>query len=130
MKDIVLHTEKIDAEIALQKELKAYSYHSKKVTGKDMCFIKMAREYGSKHKIQGKKIWFYSWEFIGRQESGLFGSHKAPARISDISYEYPDYVDSQKIGKYTVYRLRVENIPKDILSKMKKLDFKIKENYV
>lgn len=56
------------------------------------------------------KIWFWSWEFVGKTTTfGDYLSHRAPARASDLAIHYPDLVEDRKIGRFAVYRLKVEN---------------------
>ena len=57
------------------------------------------------------KIWWFAWEFISRTtKDGDFLSHRAPARASDLAKHYPELVEDRKIGRYSVYRMRAENI--------------------
>ena len=57
------------------------------------------------------KIWWWSWEFIGQTtKKGQWLSHRAPARASDLAIHEPELVEHRKIGRYSVYRLRSENI--------------------
>lgn len=56
------------------------------------------------------KIWWWSWEFIGRVNSkGDFLSHRSPARASELAKHYPDLVEDRKISKFSLYRLKLEN---------------------
>lgn len=96
-----------------------YKPPSKKVSGIDQCVIRMAREYHN-----SRKIWWSAWEFIGAYEE-LFGSHKAPARISDLSIYYPFYCESRPQGAYTVYRLKIENIPTEEFLRMMFISYKV-----
>lgn len=57
-----------------------------------------------------EKIWWWSWEFVGKTtQEGEFLSHRAPARASDLAIHYPELVEDRKIGRYSVYRLKLEN---------------------
>lgn len=57
------------------------------------------------------KIWWWAWEFIGKKNSkGNYLSHRSPARASDLAIHYPEFVEHRKIGRFKVYRLKVENI--------------------
>lgn len=60
-----------------------------------------------------EKIWWFWWELIGKTNSkGGWLSHRAPARASDLAIHYPHLVEDRKIGRYSVYRIRMENIEK------------------
>lgn len=62
-----------------------------------------------------KKIWWFAWEFIGQKNSkGGYCSHKAPARASDLAIHHPLLVEHRSIGRFKVYRMRIENIEKII----------------
>jgi hypothetical protein len=102
-----------------QELLAKYKAPSKKTSGIDQCVIRMARE-----NMKSGKIWWNAWEFVGAYGE-LFGSHKAPARISDLSVYYPFYCESRPQGAYTVYRLRFENISLEEFQRMCLLDYKI-----
>ena len=57
------------------------------------------------------RIWWYSWQLIGGSTSdGEYLSHRAPARASDLANKYPELVEDRKIGRFSVYRLRTENL--------------------
>jgi len=57
------------------------------------------------------KTWWFAWEFISRTtKDGNYLSHRAPARASDLAIHYPKLVEHRKIGRFTVYRIRTENI--------------------
>ncbi len=57
------------------------------------------------------KIWYWAWEFAGRSNSkGAYLSHRACARASDLALHYSDLVEDRKIGRFKVYRLKVENM--------------------
>src|SRR5690242_11697393 len=52
-----------------------------------------------------EKIWWASWEFIGRVNSkGDFLSHRAPARASDLAIHNPELVEDRKISRFSYYR--------------------------
>lgn len=56
------------------------------------------------------KIWWWSWEFVGKTTSkGGYLSHRAPARASDLALQFPELVEDRKIGRFKIYRVRVEN---------------------
>jgi len=56
-------------------------------------------------------IWFWSYDFVGKvNHKGEFLSHRSPARASDLAIHYPELVEERKIGRLSVYRLRVENM--------------------
>ena len=114
-------SENIDVEYL--KELEKYNPNTKKVKAKDMCAILMARGL-----ITKGKIWWYSWENIGLHYE-FFGSHKVPARMSDLSVKHHEYFESRKIGKYTVYRIKFENIPTEVLQSMTLNTFKVEDLY-
>lgn len=58
-----------------------------------------------------EKVWWWSWEFVGKTtRSGGYLSHRAPARASDLAIHYPDFVEDRRIGRFSVYRLKFENI--------------------
>ena len=106
-------------ETEYNAKLASYRPTNKKVSGIDQCAIRMARGF----KKEGK-IWWNAWEFVGAYED-LFGSHKAPARISDLSVYYPFYCESRPQGKYMVYRLKIENIPSEEFDRMSFIDYKV-----
>jgi hypothetical protein len=59
------------------------------------------------------KIWWWSWEFIGKTtKNGHYLSHRSPARASDLAKYYSDFVEDRKIGRFKVYRIKIENIEK------------------
>lgn len=107
-------------EDSYQEELDKYSPH-KNIKGINVCAILMAREL-----LKKGKIWWYSWEAIGRHYE-LFGSHKTPARFSDLVKYYPKFFESRKVGKYTVYRIKIENINEEQLLAMQNISFDIKK---
>lgn len=56
-----------------------------------------------------KQKWWWSWDFAFKTtQNGRFLSHKAPARASDLAL-HTDLVESRKIGRYCVYRVKKEN---------------------
>ncbi len=60
-----------------------------------------------------KKIWWWSWEFISQTTTkGDYLSHRAPARASDLAIHHNELVEDRKIGRFSVYRLRAENMGK------------------
>lgn len=64
-----------------------------------------------------KQNWFMSWEFVvgGIRlpiVGNVFLSHRAPARISDLSIKYPILIEKRSIGRFKAYRIRYENIDK------------------
>lgn len=60
-----------------------------------------------------KVIWWWVWQFMGRLNSkGGYLSHRACARASDLAIHHPDLVEDRRIGRYKVYRLKVENMDK------------------
>lgn len=57
------------------------------------------------------KIWWWAWEFGGKTNSkGGYLSHRACARASDLAIFHPELVEDRKIGRFKVYRLKVENM--------------------
>lgn len=62
-----------------------------------------------------QKIWWWAWEFMSKTNSkGVYLSHRACARVSDLAIHHPDLVEDRRIGRFKVYRLRVENMDKII----------------
>lgn len=64
-----------------------------------------------------KQNWFMAWEFskgwVRLPVVGdIFLSHRAPARISDLSVKYPSLIEKRSIGRYVAYRIRYENMDK------------------
>lgn len=106
-------------EVEYTEKLASYKPRSKRISGIDQCVIRMAREY---HKT--RKIWWNAWEFVGAYEE-LFGSHKAPARISDLSIYYPFYCESRPQGGYMVYRLKIENLQTEEFLRMMIASYKV-----
>jgi hypothetical protein len=54
-------------------------------------------------------IWTASWELGERMNSnGGYLSHRAPARASDLAL-HSDLVEHRKLGRFKIYRLRMEN---------------------
>lgn len=57
-----------------------------------------------------QKVWWWSWEFIGKTNyKGGYLSHRAPARASDLAIHFSNLVEHRKIGRFAVYRIRMEN---------------------
>ena len=57
------------------------------------------------------KVWWWAYEFNGQKNSkGVLLSHRACARASDLALQRPLLVEDRKIGRFKVYRLRVENM--------------------
>ena len=52
-----------------------------------------------------EKIWWWSWELCGGKLS-----HRGAARASDLANFHPYLVEDRKIGRFSVYRLRTENM--------------------
>lgn len=117
MSDFTKYLANVEQEY--NQKLAAYKPVSKKISGIDQCVIRMAREYHN-----SRKIWWNAWEFVGAYEE-LFGSHKAPARISDLSIYYPFYCESRPQGGYMVYRLKIENLTTTELMLMMQLNYKV-----
>lgn len=64
-------------------------------------------------KSNTNKVWYWSWELIGKVNSkGDFLSHRSPARLSDLAIYHPELVEDRKIGRFSVYRLKIENMEK------------------
>lgn len=62
------------------------------------------------HRHEGK-IWFWSWEFNGQTlKDGRYLSHRACARASDLAIQDPMLVEHRPVGRFKMYRLRMENI--------------------
>ena len=61
-----------------------------------------------------RKQWFYAWEFIGPKPhthlKSLFGSHRAPARLSDLYTKYPQCFEGHKVGRFVVGRIKYDCI--------------------
>lgn len=81
--------------------------------------------YGRRQKVTGReavlkfllehpdKIWWWSWEFVGKvTKDNDYLSHRAPARASDLAIHESELVEHRKVGRFSVYRLRLENIEK------------------
>jgi hypothetical protein len=91
-------------------------YESRKRTKSDHTGVQkvvqvMYDEYLYRKTNRIEKIWWWSYEFVGRVNSkGDFLSHRAPARASDLAIHFPELVEDRKIGRLSVYRLRVENM--------------------
>ena len=117
MTNISNYLENVENEY--KQKIVGYKAPSKKVSGINQCLIRMAREY---HHT--RKIWWDAWEFVGAYED-LFGSHRAPARISDLSIYYPFYCESRPQGAYTVYRLNIENLSTQEFLLMMLTDYKV-----
>lgn len=61
-------------------------------------------------------IWFWSFNFVWKTNSrGEWLSHRAPARASDLAIHHPDLVEDRKIWRFSIYRLRLENM--DLINK-------------
>ena len=52
--------------------------------------------------------WIPTFEFQNR--CGIFVGHRGPARISELSIEYPEMVETDKTGKVYKYRFRFDNV--------------------
>lgn len=91
-----------EIEKQYQELFESYNPIISKIPGKEQCAIRMARSY-----LKTGKIWWFAWEVIGRDDD-LFGSHRAPARLSELPDMYPMLFEKRAVGMYTVYRLRIE----------------------
>jgi hypothetical protein len=111
------YLDKVESEY--KQKLADYKPVSKKISGIDQCVIRMAQEY-----LNSGKVWWNAWEFVGAYGQ-LFGSHKAPARISDLSIYYPFYCESRPQGAYTVYRLKIENFTTGEFLNMLDISYKV-----
>jgi hypothetical protein len=111
-----------NADAAFDKIAAKHSLTHKKVRGVDAVVIRMARNYA-----HSGKMWHFAYEFMGacRGGDGIWGSHKAPARISDVWVQYPQLVEMRKIGQEAVYRLRLENISPASLLEMRKVTYRL-----
>lgn len=57
-----------------------------------------------------EKTWWWSWELNDKVNSkGGFLSHRACARASDLALHHSDLVEDRRVGRFKVYRLKVEN---------------------
>lgn len=62
------------------------------------------------------KIWWWSWELNNRTNSlGEYISYKWCTRASDLAIHHPDLVEDRKIWRFSIYRLRTENM--DLINK-------------
>jgi len=87
---------------AMVRENEAKKMRSKQTQKK--CVLEFFLDYS-------EKIWWWPWELIGKTTmSGRYLSHRAPARASDLAIHFPDLVEHRKIGRFKVYRIRLENI--------------------
>lgn len=97
--------------------------HSDKWTGEQKCLAFM--HFTSQN-------WFFAWEFSKGAiylpvVGSIFLSHRAPARISDLSVKYPSLIETRTLGKQTAYRIRYENIENALDSVPEELHFFIKK---
>lgn len=93
-------------EYLFNQEVNRYANrkHRNKQTGVK-CVLKWMKEH--------PKMWVWSWELVGKQTSdGSYLSHRAPARASDLAIFHPELVEGRKIGRFSIYRLRTENMSK------------------
>ena len=107
-------------EVSYEKEILGYSPHTQNIRAIDMVAIMMARR-----ALEKGKIWWYSWELIGRNDE-FFGSHKTPARFSDLAKFHPSLFESRPNGKYEMYRIKFEGISQEFLISMTKTSFNLK----
>lgn len=97
-----------EAEISFEKELKKYHSRGRK---KQSTGVKCVLKY----MLESDKTWIWSWEFVGKTtRDGSYLSHRAPARASDLAIFHPELVEGRKIGRFSIYRLRLENKDKII----------------
>lgn len=95
----------INIEVGFQEMVKRHEARSKpnKATG-----IETVLQFLLDHPGQ---IWWWSWELIGKVNSvGGYLSHRALARASDLAIHFPLLVEDRKIGRFAVYRIRIENM--------------------
>ena len=55
--------------------------------------------------IGNHKEWYFTYDFVGEQ-FGTFMSHRGPARVSELSKQYPCMIDTDKEGRTFKYRFR------------------------
>lgn len=65
------------------------------------------------HMLKSDKHWHYASEFVGDTKGGWL-SYKGAARIQEVSKLYPDLVEEQKVGRFSVFRLKTRKIPKEL----------------
>lgn len=101
------------------KELSRYNPPNTSIKAKNMLAIMMARK-----ALKKGKIWWYAWELIGIHDE-FFGSHKTPARFSDLVRYYPELFTSKPVGRFMVYRLKFEDMTQSQLEEMTKVDYEL-----
>lgn len=65
-------------------------------------FLEDAKKSG-KHWILSREV---AHEYILSDGKKIKCSHRMPARLSDLSINYPKIFTSEKVGKYTAYRMK------------------------
>lgn len=98
----------IDTEFAiLEKNHNTHVKGRKKATGMETVLQYML------DWATDKKIWYWAWELNNKHNSlGGYLSHKGCARASDLAIHHPDLVEDRRIGRFKVYRIRLENLEK------------------
>jgi hypothetical protein len=97
----------IEASYVIKRESKESSQRLMTRTGRETV-LKFLYEHQ-------ENIWWWSWEFVGQHtREGDFLSHRAPARASDLALHEPDLVEDRRVGRFKMYRIRLENEDKII----------------
>lgn len=63
------------------------------------------------HMLKSGKHWHFASEFVGDTKGGWL-SYKGAARISELAKNNTDLIEEQKVGRFAVYRLKTNKIPK------------------
>ena len=63
-----------------------------------------------RHMLNSGRHWHFASEFVGDTKGGWL-SYKGAARISEVAKLYPELVEEQKVGRFSVFRLKTKKIP-------------------
>lgn len=67
-------------------------------------------------KNQGKKDWFFPFDFMDNGLGDLFVGYEASARLSELAKLFPAMIETKKNGKYLMRRFKFEELPKLFLT--------------
>lgn len=66
-----------------------------------------------KHMQRTGRHWHFAGEFVGNTKGGWL-SYKGTARISDLATYYPKLCEKANVGRFKVYRLISNKVPKEL----------------
>jgi hypothetical protein len=63
--------------------------------------------------LKSDRHWHYASDFVGETKGGWL-SYKGSARIQEVAKLYTELVEEQKVGRFSVFRLKTKKIPKEL----------------